>query len=122
MAQRFRNGALRDDNGATVMAPMDALHAKIDNAAAAGDLPVVAAVAGFKIRVLSYLFVETAAGAVTWKRAAIAMSGPMSLAVNGGLVAPAGSAAWFETGVGEALNLACPAVQVSGHLTYILVA
>lgn len=121
MAQRFRNGALRDENGATITAPIDALHAKIDNAAAAGDLVVVPAVPGFKIRVMSYLFVEAAAGAVTWKRGAVALSGPMSLAINGGLVAGAGTVAWFETAVNEALNLGCPAVQVSGHMTYLLV-
>lgn len=101
---------------------------KID-ASSSGSNTIVAAVAGKKIRVLSYVII--AAGAVTakWQSASTDLTGAMSLAANGGaapsvsVLAPGGVYGLFETASGEALNLNLGgAVNVSGHLTYIEVA
>lgn len=85
----------------------------------AADNEVVAAVAGKKIRVLSYALSAAGAVTVTWKTAATALTGAMSLATGTPLVCiePQGC---FETVAGEALNIAPGgAVQVSGHIAYI---
>lgn len=89
---------------------------------------VVAAVAGKRIRVVSYVMV--AAGAVTVRidSATTPISGVMSLITGTPLVVPhapegvAGQKGYMQTAQGEALNLTLGgAVQVSGHLVYELV-
>jgi hypothetical protein len=98
--------------------------AKVD-LAASGDL--VTAVAGKRIRVLSYKLV--AAGSVTVKfqsGASTDLTGAMSQIVgvpNACDHAPpvhGVPTGYFETEVGEKLNLVLGgSVQVSGHLTYV---
>jgi hypothetical protein len=105
--------------GTTALAPK---YAKI-SAAGAGDNTVVAAVAGSKIRVLSYRF--QAGGDVDVKFRSGAggtdLTGAMSAGAKGGgggaAYSPAGH---FESAAGAALvvNLSL-SVQVSGHLCYI---
>lgn len=86
---------------------------------------IVAAVAGKRIRVLAYLMVAAGAVTATWKSAATALTGAMSLITgtpNQGNPLPnslQGSRGVFETERGEALNLTLGgAVQVSGWLVY----
>jgi hypothetical protein len=104
--------------------------AKIDNAAASGDLTLVAAVGGKKISVTSYVLVVAGAVNVYWRDGAggTALSGSMQFALGGqgasvsGLPNPVtGSLALISTSQGNALVLNISgAVQVGGHLTYEL--
>ncbi len=88
----------------------------------AGDNPVVALVAGKRIKVLGYVLIGEGAVRVTFKSNATALSGAMNLAADGNGIAAAMAdfdRPWLTTAVGEALNLHLDAgVQVSGHLTY----
>lgn len=103
------------------------LFAKVDTATS-GANAIVTAAAGRRIRVVSYVLV--AAGAVTakWQSASTDLTGAMSLITGTPLpVAPfplrhsGGYDGHLQTAPGEALNLTLGgAVQVSGHLTYVL--
>lgn len=97
------------------------------NVASSGNNTVVAAVAGKKIRVLSYTLVPTADVVVRFESGAggDAMTGQIPLLEEDGLVtsilnlncAPYGC---FETDAGDLLNLELGgAVSVDGHLTYV---
>jgi hypothetical protein len=91
--------------------------------ASSGDQTIVAAVTSKKITVYSYVLVADGTVAVTWKRAATAMSGAMALVVNSGISAHASaSSPLFQTGTGEALvlNLSA-AIGVRGHLAYVAI-
>jgi hypothetical protein len=93
--------------------------------AASGDNTLVAADATRKVKVLSYVLVADAAVTARWKSGAAGnLSGAMSLAANGGAVAPAiapGQGHWLETAVNQALVLNLGgAVGVRGHLSYVL--
>lgn len=101
------------------------LTAKID---LADSGTVVAAITGKKIRVLSYTIV--AAGAVTaiWKSGTTALSGAMSMITGVPIhssVQPNSLGDYvpvLQTAAGEALVVTLSSgVQVSGHLTYVLV-
>lgn len=98
-------------------------YALIDHGAA-GDNTIVAAVAGKKIRVLSYVIVAAGAVTVRFESAAsgAALTGQMSLAANGGVSCAYNEGGWFETAAGALLNLELGGiVSVDGHLSYILV-
>lgn len=91
------------------------------NAAGSGNNTLVAAIASKRIRVHSLWMVATGAVAATFQTGAggTALSGAMSLAANGGLVLPYNEKGWFETSIGQLLNLSLGgAVQVSGGLGY----
>ncbi len=92
-------------------------------AAALGDNTAVAAVAGKRIKVSSYVLIASGAVSVKWKSgAATDLSGAMAFAANGGLAPPAEpSAHVMQTAQGQALvlNLSA-AVSVGGHLSYFL--
>jgi hypothetical protein len=93
------------------------------NAVALGDNAIVAAVPGQRIKVLSYVLVADAAVAVAWRSAANPLSGPMPIALNGGIAAPPVDPAigcWLQTAAGEALNLNLGlAAGVRGHMSYL---
>ena len=96
------------------------------NASASGGNTIVAAVAGKRIRVVSYVIVAAGSVTATWQSASTALSGPMSLAASGGasasigIMAPGGAYGLFQTESGEALNLSLGgAVNVAGHLCYL---
>ena len=100
------------------------------SASASGDNTIVAAVAGQKIVLLSYLVIAAGDVSITWKSgASTSLSGAMALAANGGAapsagpLTPAGVVGMLETAPGEALvlNLSA-AVAVGGHITYRQVA
>ncbi|MBX9790179.1 MAG: hypothetical protein K2Y37_14780 [Pirellulales bacterium] len=98
------------------------LFAKIDIAASGN---IVAATAAKKIRVLSYALIAATAVTAKWQSATTPTdhSGAMSLPATGGLVCNHNPAGWFDTNAGEALKLTLGAsIQVSGHLSYQLIA
>lgn len=100
------------------------IRVKVD-AASSGDNTLVAAVSGYKIRVLAYHLV--AAGAVTAKFQSAAagtdLTGAMTMATGVPLTVPLEREGVIpDTVAGELLNLRLGgAVQVSGHITYCLV-
>jgi len=92
--------------------------------AGAGDVEVVAAVAGKRIRVLSYYIRQSAAGTVRWESGAggTALSGVMvtttaDLVVSGDY-SPVGH---LQTAAGSALSIEAGTAAVMGHLVYQLV-
>ena len=100
-----------------------AKYAVIDHAGS-GDNTLVAAVAGKKIRVLSYVLVSAGAVTARFESAAsgTALSGQMTLAASTVVSAPYNKLGHFETIAGELLNLELGgAVSVDGHLVYQLV-
>lgn len=90
-----------------------------------GDNTIVAAVEGYKIRVLGYVMVGAGAVNAFWQSAAAGdvLSGTMAIAAAGGKIEAAlNGLGHFETNKGELLNLNLSgAVAVAGHLTYQLV-
>lgn len=91
------------------------------NTAASGDTPIVALVAGRRIRLLGYTLVADGTVAVTWRSNATPLTGAMALVVNSVLESGDGSlAGLLETAEGEALNINLSlAVGVRGHVKYI---
>jgi hypothetical protein len=89
-------------------------------AASSGDNTILAAVAGKRFRVTSYVLVAAGAVSAKWRSATNDMSGAMALAANGGVSADDAAAGVLETNPGEALviNLS-GAVATAGHLTYV---
>ncbi len=106
--------------------------AKID-AASSGDNTLVTGVAGYKIRVVGYTLVAAGTTTVAFQSGAggTALTGAMPLVANTGVSAATGAPegeggsnnGLFETASGALLNLRLSqAIQVSGHLSYVLVA
>lgn len=93
--------------------------AKIDHAGN-GDNEIVAAVAGFKIRVLHYTIVATAAVNTKWRSDTTDLSGDLNWdAASKGLTV-SNDHGLVQTAAGEALNLNLSgAVAVDGHITYV---
>ena len=90
-----------------------------------GDNTLLAAQTGSKIRVHSYTLVAAGSVTVAFESGAsgTALTGDMSLIIGVPLTAPFEREGHFETTVSTLLNLELGgAVQVSGHLTYSLVA
>lgn len=93
--------------------------------ATSGDNTLLAASTGNKIRVHSYVLVADTSVTVAFESGAsgTALTGDMKLAAGVPLVAPFQREGYFDCTVAELLNLELGgAVQVSGHLTYSLVA
>lgn len=94
------------------------------SATAAGANTVVAADPLRRIKVTQYTLVASADNTVTWKSAATALSGGMSIIASGGIASPCSTpaqGALFQTEVGEALVLSLSAATpVTGHLSYFL--
>ncbi len=85
-----------------------------------GDNTVVAAVAGKKIRVLSYVFISSGTVTAIWQSGATDISGPMSFLASTGVSAGYNSKGHFETNAGEALQINQNSTAIlGGHLTYI---
>lgn len=93
-----------------------------------GLATVVSAVAGCKIRVISYLLSTDAANSFVWKSGANAISGSIAVASilqdgQAGAPSPIGMLGVLETASGEALNLqVANTAVVGGYLTYITAA
>jgi hypothetical protein len=91
------------------------------NPSGIGSNAIVAAVAGARIRVLSVVMVSTIANSVKFLSAAADISATFPLAANGGLVLPFNEHGWFETNVGEALNLNMTAASATGTQVHYIV-
>jgi hypothetical protein len=93
--------------------------AAISQSGSGGDL--VAAVTGYKIRVLALFMTNvTASGTAKFQSAGSSdLTGAMSFPANGQLVLPFSGAGLFETAAGAKLNLVLSSAgQVSGGLVY----
>lgn len=84
------------------------------NASSLGSTQVVAAAAGGRIRVFSVAAVAGGAASVKFQSAATDISATFALAANGGFVLPFNEHGWFETAVGEALNINLSAAVATG--------
>ena len=115
----YRDGQFFDPNGRPYAYTTDGVRG-FATLAASGQ--VVAAQAGFKIRVLGFIVSCLGATAVKFQSAASDISLTMSIAATGGFVAPMNDVGWFETAVGEALNLNMTvATTVGVQVIYALV-
>lgn len=91
-----------------------------------GDTVLVTGQKGVCVRVVNYVLTSAAGGAVSFKSGSTAITGALTIAANGQLVAssgemtPSGSTGLFQTAPGESLVLS-GTVEVSGHLAYQLV-
>jgi hypothetical protein len=86
-------------------------------AVSSGTTELVAAQAGLRIWVVSYVVVATEAGTVKFSDGAD-LTGAMAFAANGGVAANGqASSPWFWTEAGSALSIVTTAA-VTGHLTY----
>lgn len=89
------------------------------------ETAVVAAVAGHKIRVLSYVLTAANTTTLQWDSGAVAgsetlLSGPMNLIAGTPVQASYNPHGHFETVKGEALYIYKGGdVDVNGHLTYV---
>lgn len=90
----------------TRVSPLKTAHVNsATNPASIGSNTIVAAVAGARYRVLACAVISTLANNVNFTSNASAISAVFPLAANGGLVLPFNEHGWFETAVGEALNI-----------------
>ncbi len=90
--------------------------------AASGNTTLVAAVAGHRIRVLSYVLVPTGNQTVQFQSSTTSnLTGVMTTLAGTPLVQPLQREGVFETVTGELLNLATSASTAMGHLTYCLI-
>ena len=71
--------------------------------------------------VVSYMFFADAATTVTFKSATTAISGAMTLNVNGSAAMEEAIQGLMWTEPGEALNMTNSAGNINGHLTYVIV-
>ena len=96
---------------------------KVISTSSSGNSTVIAAVAGYKIVVLSYVVTALTAVRVRFDSATggTALTGQLCLAANGVVNGAFNPRGHFETIVGEALcvNLSS-AVSTTGHITYVL--
>lgn len=105
-------------NGSTLLTPK---FAKIV-ASSSGATQIVPAVTAKKIRVLGYVVVANAAVNAKFQSHVTPtdLDGLLYFGVNGGAVAPYNKVGWFETLVGEALDINLSgAVALGGHLVYV---
>lgn len=90
--------------------------------ASSGDNTLVSAVAGSKIRVLSYVLVGAGTQTAKFQSSTTSdLTGAMTLIAGYPIVNSLQREGLFETVAGEALNLATSASTAAGHLTYCLV-
>lgn len=90
-------------------------------AASSGDTTLVAAVAGKRIRVISYTLVVSAAANARFESGTggTALTGQMALPANGGIAASENPSGHFQTAAGALLNLELSTGSAAGHLSYI---
>lgn len=89
------------------------------NPSASGQSEVIAAKAGAAIRVLGLAVVATTANAVKFQSASTDISATFPLGANGGLVLPYTEHGWFQTAVGEALNINMGTATATGvHVVF----
>jgi hypothetical protein len=85
-----------------------------------GDNSAIAAAAGARFRVLAVSVNAVAANLITFKSATTAISGVMPLAAGVQMVLPYTEHGWFETAIGEALQINQSAASAVGaQILYI---
>lgn len=85
-----------------------------------GSNEVVAAVAGRTINVLSMAVISKLANDVKFLSASTQIGATMPLGANGGFVLPFNSYGWFNTNIGEALNINLSVATATGvMITYL---
>ncbi len=90
--------------------------------ATSGDNELVAAVSGYKIRVLSFVLVPTGNQTAQFQSSTTSnLTGVMTTLAGTPIVAKLQREGLFETVSGEKLNLATSASTAAGHLTYCLI-
>lgn len=90
------------------------------SAAGAGDNQVIPAVGGKKLRVLSYDIMAAAAVNVKFRSGTTDKSGTYPFVANQGKVNAFNPVGWFETDIGDPLNVNLSgAFGVGGTVTYI---
>lgn len=92
--------------------------------ATTGDNTIVAARAGYRIKVTSCFGTSDASGLVRWESGVggTALTGQSPIGTEGGYVLPHNAEGWFITGIGEALNLELTTATVfAGCLNFELV-
>lgn len=90
--------------------------------ASSGDNTVIAAVAGKKLRVISLFYLAAGTTTVRFESGAsgTALTGQMQHVAQTGIVLPRNVDGWFETAVGDLLNIELSAaISVDGVLDYI---
>lgn len=85
---------------------------------AAGASQVVAAVEGFRIRVVGYAFTLAAAGTAKFQSGSNDKTGPMTVSTNGGVAV---NGVPFMCNEGEALNITSTVGAANGHVAYQLI-
>ena len=88
--------------------------------AGAATVELVAAVPNRQIEVLNYTFISDTPTTVTWKSNTTALSGGMTVGVNGGATVNDNDAS-LRTNVGEALKITNSAGNINGHFAYRVV-
>lgn len=92
------------------------------NTAALGTTQIISAKPGSAIRVVSFAIVSTLANNVKFLSDATDISALFPLGANGGLVCSFNEHGWFQTAVGEALNINLSVGTATGiQLNYIVV-
>jgi hypothetical protein len=94
------------------------------SASTAGDNTLLAAQGpGKKIRVVSYVFVASAATTVQFESSTSGpdLTGAMSIAANGGVSAAHNEYGWFETDADALLNVKLSADGIDGHFSYVVI-
>jgi hypothetical protein len=91
------------------------------NAASLGSNTILSAAPGMSIRVIDVAVVSTLANNVKFQSAANDISALFPLGANGGLVLPFNEHGWFQTNIGEALNVNLSVATPTGvHINYII--
>jgi hypothetical protein len=91
------------------------------NSSATGNTQILAAAPGMSIRVIDAAIVTTLANNVKFQSATNDISALFPLGANGGLVLPFNEHGWFQTNVGEALNLNLSVATATGvSINYII--
>lgn len=90
------------------------------NTSTTGANQLVAAAPGFSIRVIQAVITTTLANTVKFQSSTNDISSLMTLSASGNLVLPFNEHGWFQTNVGEALNLNISVATATGlTISYI---
>jgi hypothetical protein len=106
----------------TRVSPLVTAHINVlANPSGTGNTAVVAAVAGARYRVLSVALVSTLANNVKFQSNTTDISATFPLGANGGFILPFNEHGWFQTAVGEALNVNLSVATATGvQVQYIM--
>lgn len=100
-------GVISDEN-----AVVRTIQRSLVNATSSGNTAAVAAQASLRIRVLAVAVISGSAITVKFQSDTTDICAGFPLAVNGGFVLPRNQDGWFQTAVGEVLN-----INLSGNAT-----